>query len=299
MRSLKCLRHATLAAGCALPLAAEAHGASVPDQWWVLDPWLWLPLIAFAILYLRGMSLLRAQARTNGRTLRVLDPLAGCAFWAAIAALFLALIWPLEALSGVSFAAHMTQHMILIAVAAPLLVYAEPSLPLVRALPFLGAVARGKIVKRALRIALMPRFAFALHAALIWFWHAPFPYELALRNDAMHVLEHLSFFGSGILFWAALRQAGRAGGSGYGQAALWTLGTLMHTGILGALITFSPRLLYSVYADIDLGWLTPLEDQQLAGLVMWVPGGLLYLVVGLGFVVAWLNDAGRHSARIG
>lgn len=291
-------RAALAATACALPLHALAHSEGTAHHWWSLDPWVWLPLLGFIALYLRGWTILREQAHARGRRPRVLRPLAVGAFCAGVGALFLALIWPLDALSAGSFAAHMVQHMILIVVAAPLLVYAEPSVAVQHASPILRKIGRSSLMKQAMRIALVPRVAFALHGALIWLWHAPYPFELALRNEAVHILEHISFLGSGILFWTSLRQIGRAGGAGYGQAALWTLGTLMHTGLLGALITFAPRLLYAGYTESDLGWLSPMEDQQLAGLIMWIPGGLFYLIAGLGFAAAWLNDAARHPSRV-
>lgn len=292
------LAAALLALGLHAP--AFAHVAGTAHHWWSFDPWVWLPLLLFTGLYLRGMRRLRDSASAHGRRPRVLRAPAVFAFVAGIAALFIALIWPLDALGTGSFAAHMAQHMLLIAVAAPLLVYAEPSVALQRALPAMRGLARSWPVKSLRRVMLAPRVAFALHAVLIWIWHAPLPFELALRHEAVHVLEHVSFLGSAILFWTALRQTGRAGGSGYGAAALWTLGTLMHTGLLGALITFAPRLLYAEYATpgmTGLTGLTALEDQQLAGLIMWIPGGVLYLVIGLGFAAAWLQDSARHPPR--
>ena len=93
----------------------------------------------------------------------------------------------------------------------------------------------------------------------------------------MHFLEHAVLLGTAVLLWWSLRQRGRVAS---GASSLWTLGTMIHTSILGALLTFAPRLLYPAYT---------LEDQQLAGLVMWVPGGLLYLAAALSFAAAWMG----------
>lgn len=276
-----------LAAALFAPAAALAHGNGDGHHLWTLDPWVLLPLAAFVVLYARGLQVLHGRQRR----LRASGKWAIAAMVGALAALFPALIWPLDALAEASFAAHMGQHMLLIAVVAPLLVYAEPSVPLLHAAPALRRVLYLPGLRRLLRILLRPRVAFAMHTAVIWGWHAPVIFELGVRNDFVHALGHLAFLGSALLFWAALRQAGRAGGNGYGVAALAALGTLMHMGILGGLITFAPRVLYGVYEDNGLSWLTPLEDQQLAGLIMWVPAALPYVVAGLGFVMAWLRDA--------
>lgn len=276
-----------------LPLPVLAHGNGDGADLFTLELWVVLPLTALLVLYARGVQVLHGSSRR----LRATRPAALAAFGTAFATLLICLIWPLDALAEFSFAAHMGQHMLLIAVAAPLLVYAEPAVPLQRALPMLGRLARQRPLRRLLRIALRPRLAFLLHAVVIWGWHAPVVFELGVRNDAVHVLGHLAFLGTALLFWTALRQAGRAGADGYGVAALAALGTLMHMGILGGLITFAPRLLYQVYAERGIATLTPLEDQQLAGLIMWVPAALPYVIAGLGFIAAWLRSAERHAHR--
>jgi putative membrane protein len=278
--------------------AARAHGDPSAGSWWSLDPWVWLPILFACAFWLRGILLLRVKRRVPRAA--GLRPV--CAFGAAICALFVALIWPLDALSAVSFAAHMAQHMLLMAVAAPLLVLAEPALPLMLGLPRRWRAAVGRAVNRlrkGLRPLLRPRVAFSIHGLVIWVWHAPLPFELALRMEWVHVLEHCAFFGSGLLFWAALLRSGREQADGYGAAALWCLATLIHTGMLGALITFAPRPIYASYNDTDNHLLSPLEDQQLAGLLMWIPAGLCYLAVGLGFVAAWLRGAERRPAHPG
>lgn len=208
-----------------------------------------------------------------------------------MAALFLALIWPLETLGEASFAAHMTQHLVLIALAAPLFALAQPMPVLLAGLPagFRRANAVLGRVHTASRALTAPAVAFAVHGVLVWAWHAPFLFELALHERWVHVLEHASLFGSALLFWSAMRNAGRRGGTCSGAAALWTFGMLMHMGLLGALMTFSPRLLYPVYAQSRLLGLGPLEDQQLAGLLMWIPGSIVYLAAGLALAAAWMR----------
>lgn len=282
---------------CMLPPAAAAHGDADAHHWWTLDPWIWLPMLILSALYARGVYLLRSK-NSPARSAR---PYAVAGFSAGMAALFFALIWPLDALGSISFAAHMAQHMLLIAVAAPLIALAEPAAPILQALPasWRHANASLGVLHQGLQILLRPRIAFALHGFVIWIWHAPLLFEWALRWEWVHVLEHVSFLGSALLFWTALQHSGRGSRNseqGYGAAALWTLATLMHTGLLGALLTFAPRLLYPIYADVEGFGLSPLEDQQLAGLLMWIPAGLCYLIAGLAYAALWLHSSEQRGS---
>lgn len=291
------MKHAlpSMLLAAALPLPAAAHGETGAAGWVTLDPWTGMPLLVLALLYLRGMRILRTR-RTAPKPAR---PAALASFCTSMAAAFLALVWPLDALGAISFAAHMTQHMLLIAVAAPLLILAEPALPVMMALPagWRRINRRLATVHRAWRMLSRPAIAFAVHGALVWLWHAPLLFESALRWRWAHAAEHIALLASALLFWNAMRQAGRAGGNGYGAAALWTLGTLIHTGLLGALITFAPRPLYPFYRTVTAAPLPPMEDQQLAGLVMWIPAGACYLAIGLYYAAAWLRSAGQAGAQ--
>jgi putative membrane protein len=199
--------------------------------------------------------------------LALLRPRSAWSFAGALLALFIALIWPLEPLTQQSFAAHMAQHMLLIGVAAPLLASSRPVLRLLR--------GRAALARPLLALG-RPAAAFLLHGAAIWLGHAPAVLEWSLDTRWMHALQHLVLVATAALFWWALLARGRAGA---GEAALWCLATLLHTGLLGALLAFAPRSLYPSYG---------FEDQQLAGLVMWIPGGLCYLAAGLAFAAAWL-----------
>jgi cytochrome c oxidase assembly factor CtaG len=119
----------------------------------------------------------------------------------------------------------------------------------------------------------------ALHLAAIVFWHVPRFYDAALRYPSLHVAEHLSFLGSALLFWWLVcdRRARRRLGAPLAVAALFVVA--MQGTVLGALLTVAQRPWYVSHLATTLPWgLTPLEDQQLAGLLMWVPAGLAYLV---------------------
>jgi len=195
----------------------------------------------------------------------------------------LALFGPLDELAERSAAWHMVQHMLLIVVVAPLLVLARP-------LPQWRAVLGGRIdgLWRGLhRTSRRPMACALVHAVAIWFWHAPGPYGAALEVPLWHVLEHASFLFSGWLFWWSVLRPGRAGTLAAAGALLFTV---MHTGLLGALLVFAEVPLYSVAQSAVV-------DQQMAGLLMWVPGGLVYLLVAVWAAARWLGPPRQPGAE--
>lgn len=194
----------------------------------------------------------------------------------------LVLIGPFDAWASTGAALHMVQHMLLMVVIAPLWVLARP-LPQWRA--SVGGRARWLWIG-ALQAARMPLTMALMHGAMIWVWHAPRPYMLALDNPWWHALEHACFlFSAGLFWWAVLN----AGATLRGRAMLALLVTLMHTGLLGALLTFATTPLYRDATD--------LYDQQLAGLIMWVPGGLIYLIAAVWSVHLWMRHLWRRAAH--
>jgi len=139
-----------------------------------------------------------------------------------------------------------------------------------------------------------PGVVLCLHALGLWVWHLPSLYTAALNSDAVHALQHFSFFATAVLFWWTVAQ-GRYGHGSYGAAAVYVFGTALQSGVLGALLTFSRRLWYPVYADHAAAWgLTALEDQQLAGLAMWVPAGVVFTAAGLACLAAWLRVSSKR-----
>lgn len=196
----------------------------------------------------------------------------------------LSLFGPLDEAAETSAALHMLQHMLLMLVIAPLVVLARP-LPQWRSLsgPRLDRLWHGP-----LRLARRPLACAVLHGALIWIWHAPGPYRLALDNLWWHLVEHACFLFSAWLFWWSVL---RARPRNQGHALLALLLTSMHTGLLGALLTFARAPLYRIAGDLG--------DQQLAGLLMWVPGGLAYLLAALWCGQRWWRRMLRRSASAG
>lgn len=243
---------------------------------WTLDPVLLTALAVPGALYWRGARAMPAFACGRRRW-----------FLGGMAALVLALVSPLDRLGDALFSAHMVQHLVLVAVAAPLLVLGEPLPPMLRALPRAARRAlarvgrRGALLRRILQWLVAPGVALLLHLAALWGWHLPGPYELALRHRWVHAAEHVSFVGTALVFWwAALRPVRR--GEGEGGAIAITFVAIVQCGVLGALITFASHPWYPAHGPGARAWgLTLLEDQQMAGLIMWVPGGVPYLWVAL------------------
>ncbi|MDQ3802588.1 MAG: cytochrome c oxidase assembly protein [Acidobacteriota bacterium] len=249
-------------------------------------------------LYFRGA---RRAWRESGRGTRA-RRLEAWAFAGGWLALFVALVSPLHPWGEVLFSAHMTQHELLMLVAAPLLVLARPLVPFLWALPMrwrqgLGAAGKRRAVQAVWRAITNPLVAWAIHAAALWVWHAPVLFEATLQSDLIHTLQHVSFLGSALLFWWALIH-GRRGLLGYGAAVLYVFTTSVHSGVLGALITFARKVWYPAYSGMTSSWgLTPLEDQQLGGLIMWVPAAVVYIAAGLALMVGWMRESERRVRR--
>jgi putative membrane protein len=196
----------------------------------------------------------------------------------------------------------MTQHEVLMVAAAPLLVLGRPVVAFLWAVPkswarALGDAAKAAWFRRAWRGLTNPLAAWAIHAAALWVWHVPAMFQATLTSDFVHTLQHVSFLGSALLFWWALVHGPR-GLMGYGAAVLYLFTTSVHSGVLGAFLAFTGRVLYPAYSRTAAEWgLTPLEDQQLGGLIMWVPAGLVYVIAGLALLAGWMRESERVVAR--
>jgi putative membrane protein len=249
-------------------------------------------------LYLLGLVRLwrRAGARHGLRPLQV------AAYGAGLLSLWIALLSPLDALADVLFSAHMGQHEILMLVSAPLVIMGRPLFAATWALPESGRRAVTRLVERpAFRhgwhALTNPVVVLLVHGATLWLWHLPGLFERALGHESVHAVQHLTFFLTAALFWWALIN-GRYGRVGYGAAVFFVFATAMHSGLLGAMITFSQRLWYPTHeVRTRAGGVDPLADQQLAGLLMWIPAGVLLTVLGLALLSAWVGEAERRGRR--
>jgi cytochrome c oxidase assembly factor CtaG len=263
---------------------------------WTFDPPIVMALAAAAVLYWLGLTEL--WAREKGRGVRVWE--AGC-FWIGWASLMFALLSPIHTLSESLFFMHMTQHEILILVAAPLMVLGKPGLVSLKAFPqrTAGALARViavPFIERAWVCLCAPLSAWIIHAAALWLWHIPAAFDATLHSNAIHAAQHLSFFGSAMLFWWSVMHS-RQRRLSYGLAVLHLFTTAMHSGLLGALLTLSRTIWYPSYAHGNGFGISPLEDQQLGGLIMWIPAGLVYVIAGLAFMAGWMRESEARVSR--
>ena len=299
----------TLAAGACIaglvmwPQAALAHSdASGPltpnDVWhhWNFDPWLLGPVLLTQWLY--GHGVIRLWARAGfGRGISMFHLLA---FAAGELALIVALISPLDPLGETLLSAHMVQHGLLIAVAPPLLLLGLPGAAFAWALPAetgsrLSRSSSVRATVRSLSWMLNPLVAAAIHGLAVWIWHVPAIFDAALASSGLHMLEHFSFLATALLFWQSLLLANRSvSTAAAGVAAAFA--TLLHGGFLGALITFAPHTLFAWYVGRTSSWgLSPLEDQQLAGLIMWVPLGIVYFAASLALAARFVTVTTEHQ----
>ena len=285
-----------------IPAKAWAHdgaGLSPATLWtsWSWEPAVVLLLVVGAGLYINGLR--RLWSIRVGVGIRGWESLCFALGWLAAA---LALVSPLHALGGSLFAAHMAQHELLIAVSAPLLVLGRPLVPFLWAIPpdwrnGVGALPRRVVIRTAWAFVTRPVVAFTLHAIALWIWHLPGPYQSTLHSELMHTLQHLSFISTALIFWWTVFGS-RHSAVGYGGAVFYLFATVLQTGALGALLTFAPSLWYPAYAGSAGLWgLSPLEDQQLGGLIMWIPGSLPYLAAGLVLFARWLRESEARSLR--
>jgi putative membrane protein len=286
-----------------IPTVAHAHPGSAPqphDLWraWSFEPAVLLGLGAGAWLYLRGVRALwhRAGRGRGVARWRV------ASFFAGLTSVALALVSPIDRVAQALFSVHMIQHLLLIMVAPPLLALGEPVLVWPWALP-LGVrrtIGRAWRDARALRsiwhLVTIPLVVWLLHAAAVWVWHLPGLYDRALRDPATHVAEHLSFLATALLFWWLLTDRRARRRLGAGGAIFYLFTAALSDTLLGAALSLSRRPWYPAHWGTTTPWgLTPLEDQQLAGLLMWVPSGLIYLVAVAPLVVRALSG-GQRSA---
>jgi putative membrane protein len=253
--------------------AAPYCGAPpIPDALWTrwnLDPNLIGALVAVLALYLIGLVRFAGPGPNIPKWRRA----AFIAGWVTAAA---ALVSPLCALSVSLFSARVGQHMILSLVAAPLVILGRPGLSLARLWPEVGRRLASNRLLRAVRGPAGSAIAFAL---ALWFWHAPGPYDATFAGPVVYWLMHLTVFVAALMVWGVLLEGEAA--SAVPALTVGAISTLQMT-FLGAIITLTPRMLYAPHVLTPYAWgLTQAGDQQLGGLIMWVPGCTIFLAVTL------------------
>ena len=269
--------------------------ASAPDPIalaWALEPAIVAPVLATAAIYVVGWT--RASRQMAGR----FDRRHLGAFLAGLAALGVALTSPLDALAGRLLQAHMVQHLLLMLVAPPLLWLGAPVAPLLLGLPrpLRHAMAAGlgaAPVRRLVETCGHPVVAWLSFALAFWVWHAPALYDLALHSDAWHHVEHACFFAAALLFWRPVIRPwpSRSVWPHWAMIPYLVLAEAQNMA-LAAILTFAERVIYPAYAAAPRLWDIPaLEDQSIAGVIMWVPGSVAFLLPVIWLVTRTLAPA--------
>jgi cytochrome c oxidase assembly factor CtaG len=257
--------------------------------------WTWpslvlIPLLLTAALY--GLGTIRMLRRTTNRKSFVWRILA---FALGGISLVIALDSPLHELGEQLFWVHMTQHEILMLISAPLLILGQPTIVFLWALPRawrdrVAGLARSRTFKRGWGLVSAPMLAWLVSALALWIWHIPWLFDQTLRSEWIHAAQHTTFLVTALAFWWPV--VNRSPALGYGGAVVYVFTTILHTSVLGALLTFAPRAWYSSYVMTAPVWhLSALEDQQIGGLIMWIPAGTLLLIVALALLVKSMNES--------
>jgi cytochrome c oxidase assembly factor CtaG len=240
-----------------------------------------IALLAAGALYARGWWVLsqRMPQRFGARHL--------AAFLGGLGAIALAVASPLDHLAGRWLSAHMVQHQILTMLAPPLLWLGAPIAPMLLGLPRrirrpVAATLASRLVQPIADVVAHPALGWISFALAFWTWHVPSFYELALRSHAWHHVEHACFFGTAMLFWrpVILSWPGRVRWPRWTMIPYLLLADVQNT-VLAAILTFSDRLIYPAYAIVAGGHVGALDDQATAGVIMWLPGSLVFLVAAM------------------
>jgi putative membrane protein len=294
-------RALALALLLASPPAVWAHGSRVESgAWW--RAWNWDPLILLGLgllawLYTRGLKRLWGKVGADQKVRRWQ---VACYFF-AWGAIFVALVSPLDSLSEELSSLHMVQHMLLMVIAAPLFVLGSPTVVLAWAFPEWRKGPAKALLTFTFRfpqraLFWQPLFLWTLFALTLWAWHHPVWYQAALRDPLVHNVQHLSFFVVACFFWRACLDPLSGRRLCPVVVLPYLFATSVHASALGVFLALSPHVWYSDYADKTSAWgFTPLQDQQLAGLIMWMPACLIYPAMAAILFGVWIGDMPRRN----
>ena len=279
--------------------ATSTRGAASLPWLWNAEPVICVLLATVGVIYLAGIARLKGEQRVPTAALS-----RGLAFAAGIVLLVVALLSPLDAWSDEIFSAHMAQHLILMMLAPPLLILGHPIVVALWALPHdrrravAGWWQRSRVVRPIFDWIRGPLVAWLAASGALWFWHLPKPYGLAFTDPIAHALEHLSFFLTSILFWRVVIEHPQSRRLALGGTMIFVVTFAMENAMLAAILIFASKVLYPVHLAAP-AWssLTPIEDQQLAGVLMWSVTGIVDLVALVWLFVAWLASSDRRTQR--
>jgi putative membrane protein len=290
---VKCIQFAAVGAGTVLvatPAWSHNETSRLLANDWTWPPFICLALLLAAVLY--GIGVTKMLRRTTRRQSLVRQTVWFGLGWFS---LVIALDSPLHELGEQLFWVHMTQHEILMLISAPLLVLGRPLIAFLWAMPTncreaAASIGRSPSFKHLWSFLSAPLSAWLVSALALWIWHIPVFFDQTLRSDWIHAAQHMTFLVTALIFWWPL--VNRTPSLGYGGSLLYVFTTMLHTSVLGALLTFATRPWYSSYVLTAPAWnLSALEDQQIGGLIMWIPAGTVLLIVALVLLVKWLNDS--------
>jgi cytochrome c oxidase assembly factor CtaG/cytochrome c2 len=285
-----------------LSYCASSHARVPPDRWfqWQFEPIVATSLAVVAALYVLGLYRLSNQIEVR---IRPDKPHIG-AFFSGILLVFVALCSPIETLADSLFSMHMGQHILLTMMAPPLLVWSHPR-------PVFAAAFSDSWRERAANawsafgldhltsFVMHPINVFLLFCGAFVFWHLPIPYLWGLRYETAHVLEHASFLFVALVFWTLIIEPSGKRRLGYGAALLFLTVTVLVSDLPGALMVLSPRSLYPIHADGAAAWgLSVMQDQELAGLIMWIPAGAIYLAAAIWLFVRLLEETEPNELSV-
>ena len=294
-------------AALAAPALGFAHGPetfsslkeSSQSVWtaWTFPPLVTTNLILASLIYGIGVRRLWRRAGVgSGVGKRQVG-----AFSAGMLVMVLALVSPIDALSDELGWMHMIQHMLLMNVAAPLLVLGSPGLAFLWMLPlrqrrWLGGFKKRSQPGRALFYMLwQPLMLWALFALTLWVWHLPSLYERALRHELFHDFQHITFLVAACLFWRLLLDPVSRLRLSRIVAVLYLFFTSLHATLLGVFMALAPGVWYRTYESRTIFWdLSALQDQQIAGLIMWMPACMMYAIVAAVALALWIEKSSRQ-----
>jgi cytochrome c oxidase assembly factor CtaG len=261
-----------------------------------------LPVVPFVALSLAVAIYLRGWLAARRTRPVELPPWRAACFLSGALALWVALASPIDALDDYLLTAHMIQHFILMSVAPPLIVLGGPVVPMLRGMPrkiirWLQPLFRAKWIRNALEWITHPVFAWLAMNVVYLGWHVPAMFELTFRAEWIHDGEHLSFFGTSLVFWWVVLRPwpGRARWPRWAVVP-YLLGADICNTVLSATLAFAGRVLYPSYAEAPrICFLTPLKDQVAAGAEMWVLNSLVMLLPAV--VIAMTELSPRFLAR--
>ena len=277
------------------------HGGGSWLTIWSSNPRVIFGLGLMALVY--GAGLYRLWARA-GKGAGVGTGRAA-SFGAGWLTLVIALLSPLDAIAGELFAIHMIQHLLIILVAAPLVVSGAPFFVALWVLPkevrrrVASAFNRDSGMRASWDVMSQPLLVWSAFFATLWLWHIPGLYEAALRSQLIHDIQHLGFMVAACMtWWILLNPMGRLRLT-RGTGVLYLFTTALHGAALGVLLTFSRQGWYDYYEQTTAAWgLTLLQDQQIAGVIMWMPASLLYIGLAAWVLTLWIRESETADRKL-